>query len=522
LEMPDLPVRWDERVVRYLLFFRDDPSGHATFANLYRHSGRWRDMIRRELRRKSLPEDLTWVSMIESGFDPVARSSAGARGLWQFMPETARLYGITIDRWMDQRLSPTSSTQAAVDFLADLHQRFGNWELALAGFNMGAVGLMSVLRRYNTNDFWSLARTEGTLPWETTLYVPKVLAAAVVARNLATFGFGDVAADFPVDTDDVEVTPGTPLSMVAQAAGVATKDIEDLNPELRAGRTPPQPPEGATATVVKVPQGKGAVTAQHLARLRRDAPTLERYVVRFGETLDQIALARKTTTQKLIELNSMAPGDAVRGGTVLMVPRSDAAPASSTSSTAPATKTSVVVPADLFVYPDHKRVFYRAIAGDTLGEVASALHVAADDLRRWNALDPSARLQGGMTLQAFVPTDADLSAVVVASEGDVNVLPVGSDQFFSSIERDSGMQRITVAARTGDTLETIGKRFKVTARRMEWINRRSRKEALQPGEAVVVYVAAGKPVARSGDAPVGNEPAPLGALPAPPEPQLLP
>src|SRR5580698_8143819 len=231
LDMPDLPVRWDDRVVRYLEFFRDDPRGRATFARLLARSGRYRDLMRRALRKKSLPEDLVWISMIESGFEQVARSPAGAVGLWQFMPETAKIYGLTIDRWVDQRLDAPMATDAAAEFLADLHRRFGSWELALAAYNMGYAGLTSVVRRYNTNDFWSLARTEGTLPWETTLYVPKIIAAAVVAHNLQAFGLGDLVVDPAVLADEVDVPPGTPLALVAQAAGCSSKDIESLNPE---------------------------------------------------------------------------------------------------------------------------------------------------------------------------------------------------------------------------------------------------------------------------------------------------
>src|ERR1700722_1068741 len=317
--MPYLPVRWDDRVVRYLELFRDDPRGRATFANLYRHSGRWQAMMRRALRKKSLPEDLIWVATVESGFEPVARSPVGALGLWQFMPETGKIYGLTIDRWLDQRLSASLETDAAADFLADLHRRFGSWDLALAGYNMGYAGLSSVVHRYNTNDFWSLERTEGALPWETTLYVPKILAMAVVAHNLAAFGFGDLQPDGPVDTDDVTVPPGTSLAAVAQAAGCTPKDVEMLNPELRAGRTPPVG-EGDAAYPVKVPAGKGAGATQAMARTRRDVPPLDRYVVRFGETMDQVAAAHKTTTQKLVELNAIAPGEAVRGGALLLVP----------------------------------------------------------------------------------------------------------------------------------------------------------------------------------------------------------
>ncbi len=521
LEMPDLPVRWDERVVRYLEFFRDDPRGHATFANLFRHSGRWRDMMRRALRRKSLPTDLVWVSMIESGFDPTAHSVAGAAGLWQLMPETARIYGLTFDRWLDQRQSATLATDAAADMLGDLHRRFGGWELALAGFNMGYAGLASVLKRFNTNDFWSLSRTEGALPWETTLYVPKVFAAAVVAHNLAAFGFADIVVDAPVETDEVNVPPGTPLALVAQAVGCTTKDLETLNPELRASRTPPAADADTNACAVNVPQGKGAVAAQALVRLRRDQPPLDRYVVRFGETLDQIAAAHRTTTQKLVELNGIAPGEAVRGGTVLLVPHVEATATETPTATGP--KPAVVVPSDVFVYPDRKRVFYRVLVGDTLKEIGSAVRVTPDELARWNGLDPGARLQEGMTLQAFVAPDADLTRVVVVPESDVRVVSVGSEEFFAALEHDKGVKRITVVARAGDTVESIGRRFDVTPRTMERVNHQNRGHVLKAGDTVVVYVPNTVAVTGGAAGPTAvNEPVPNGPLPAPPVPDLLP
>jgi membrane-bound lytic murein transglycosylase D len=537
LQAPDLPVRWDDRVVRYLEYFRDDPRGHSTFINLYRHSGRYRDAMRRVLRRKSLPEDLVWVSMIESGFDPTARSSVGASGLWQLMPTTAKIYGLSVDRWLDQRLSPSVSTEAAADMLGDLHRRFGSWELAMAAFNMGYAGLASVMRRYNTNDFWSLSRTEGTLPWETTLYVPKILAAAIVAHNLEAFGMADVALDAPVEFDEVTVPAGTSLAVVAQAAGCAPHDVELLNPELRASRTPPAvdgDAGAASACAVRVPIGKGATATQGLARLRHDQPPVDRVVVRFGETLEQIAAAHKTTPQKLIELNAIAPGESVRGGTVLLVPHVDGAPVAPpdpTSVAAAAARPSVVVPSDVFVYPDRKRVFYRVVAGDTPRDIASALHVSADDLRRWNDLDPTARLQEGMTLQAFVGEGTDLSAVVTIPESDVQVLAVGSDEFFAALERERGFKRVTVAAKEGDTLESIGKRYDVPGKTMERINRQNRGHVLKAGEVVAVYVptasaatasasAAGASATAGATAYAG--PAPNGPLPTPPVPDLLP
>jgi membrane-bound lytic murein transglycosylase D len=522
LELPDLPVRWDERVVRYLEYFRDDPRGHAMFTVLFRHSGRFRDFLRRGLRLRSLPEDLVWVAMIESGFDPTARSVSGAAGLWQFMPETARIYGLAIDRWLDQRYDVELEAAAATDLLGDLRRRFGSWELALAAYNMGHYGLASVIRRYNTNDFWSLSRTEGALPWETTLYVPKILAAAVIAHNLSTFGFGELVVDPPVETDQVDLPPATPLSLVAQAAGCETKEIEGLNPELRAGRTPPAG-NGDTRYPVKVLRGKGTALEQVLRKLHKEAAPLDRYVVRFGETLEEIAASRKTTAQKLVDMNSIVPGEAIRGGTVLLVPPSPAATQGASSRVDSGAKPSVVVASDEFVYPDRRRVFYRVLLGDTLKEIAGALHVSVDELCRWNDLDPSARLQEGMSLQAFVAREADLSHVVVLAESDVTMLPVGSDEFFAALEQTQRFKRVTVTAKPGDTLDSIGRRFEVSARVMERINRRNRTDALRPGESVIVYLpshAAGSGIPSAVTA--SNGPVPNGPLPAPPIPDLLP
>jgi membrane-bound lytic murein transglycosylase D len=142
----------------------------------------------------------------------------------------------------------------------------------------------------------------------------------------------------------------------------------------------------------------------------------------------------------------------------------------------------------VFVYPDRERVFYRVLALDTLKDIAAAIHVSQDDLRHWNDLDASARLQEGMTLQAFVPPDVDLSGVVVLHEKDVHVLPVGSDEFFAELEQEKGFKRTMVSAKAGETVESIGKHFSVPPRTMERINRRPRNDALKTGEAVVVYV----------------------------------
>ncbi len=483
LELPDIPIRWDARVVQYLEFFKSDPRGRATLTTWLRRSGRYRDAMRKAFRKKGLPEDLIWLSMIESGFEPTARSPVGAVGLWQFMPETGRIYGLSQDRWSDARMSLAAATEAAADFLADLHRRFGSWDLAMAGYNMGYGGVLSVVRRYNTNDYWALAKLEGSLPWETTLYVPKILAAAIVSRNLKTFGYQDVSVEPPIEGEDLPVAPGTALSVVATACGVTTKELEQRNPDLRASRTPPTQEDWH----VSVPVGKAADCNQQLAKLRKDAPATERYVVRFGESIEQIAEARRVSVAKLVELNAMAPGEVLRGGMTLLVPKVDVATLRETAPDPKKDKPVVVVPPDVFAYPDRRHVFYRVQVGDTVSEICNLFKVSQDELRRWNDIDPSARLVEGMSLQVFAPSDADLGRVVVLGEKDVRTLVAGTEDFFHNWD-DKGRKRMVVVASLGDTLESIGKKHGVTANLMERINRRGRSEVLAPGERVVVWV----------------------------------
>jgi membrane-bound lytic murein transglycosylase D len=529
LVMPDLPVRFDPRVVRFLEFYKDDPRGKALLAFFARRAGRYRDLVSQVLRRKGLPQDLLWLAMVESAFDPAIRSPAGALGLWQFMPETGRGYGLPQDRWVDERMDVDAATNAATDFLSDLYRRFGSWDLAMASYNMGYGGVLSLVRRYNTNDFWALSKMEGSLPWETTLYVPKILALAVAMKNPKVFGIDAVVPDAAVTYELAAVPFATPLATIAPVIGVTTKELEALNPELRAGRTPPKESDAARSTTsptgdklcqLRVPPGKAAVVAQNLGKLKKDDAALEPYVLRFGETLDHVAQARGTTAAKLTELNGITPGEALRAGAVLLVPRS----ASGSGAAPPVERPTVVVPDTLFVYLDRKRVFYKVLVGDTLDGIAAALRVTVDDLRRWNEIDPAARLQDGMTIQAFVPNDVDLSKVVLLAENDVRVLTAGTDEYFAWTEGAKGKKRMVVAARSGETVEAVGKRFGVTAALMEKINRRPRTDKLEDGEKLVVWVngTAGTTASPTGATAGTAEPEPLGALPPAPLPDQLP
>ena len=488
LAMPGLPIVLDEFVLKYLRFYRDSPSGKAIARVWTKKSGRYAAAMRSELARAGVPTDLVWLSMIESGHNPTIVSPAGAAGLWQFMPDAGRTYGLTVDRWVDERLDPERSTQAASRYLSDLYRRFGSWELAIASYNMGYGGLARSIRKFNSNDFWELVRYEAGVPWETTLYVPKIFALAIVMNNKKAFGLDAIETDPPESFDVVQVGPSVPLADVARSAGVTEAELLALNPAFLSGRTPPAiPGSNKPSFRVHVPVGKGALCTAALARIASDDEPLQTYLTKFGETVESIANAHGVSEARLRAINHVEPKEQLAAGTVLLVPRTPRA------ASAPANDEVVVVPPREFAYAERARLFYRVLSGDTLSRVANAFAVSVADIGLWNALDENARLQSGMALQLFVDKRKTFSARTI-NPSETHVLVAGSPEFYDYFEGQNGRKRVVVSARENDTLATLGKRYGMTVGSMERVNRRSRTDKLRVGESVVVYVDRGRAV----------------------------
>ena len=482
LTMPNLPTRLDARVVKYLSFYRDDPRGKSVLRIWAKKCGRLAPALRAELARAGLPTDLVWLSLIESGHNPTIVSAAGAAGLWQFVPESARMYGLTVDRWVDERLDPERSTEAAVRYLSDLRTRFGSWELAMAAYNMGHGGLLRSVRKFNTNDFWALSRYEAGLPWETTLYVPKILATAIAMANKRAFGIDDVEQDAPISFDTVSVGPNVDLADVARAADAAPEDIRALNAAYLAFRTPPNAPPSARFPV-RVPAGHGLVAEQRLASAAHSqAASVEPHTVRFGDTLEAIAADYGTSAKDLEQLNHVAPDERLPAGSVIVVPHVGAGGLAD-----PRDPEVVVVPARRFAEPGKQRIFYKVREGDRREEIAAAFGVSPSELSLWNGIDPAAALQQGMTLQVFVKEGADLSRVRFLGDHETRVLVAGTREFYEYFEQQNGRKRITVVAKKGDTLTTIGRRYGMSATMMERINRIPSSSTIHPGDKLVVY-----------------------------------
>jgi len=476
LEKPDIPFRWDARLVRYLDYFKNNPKGRAFARALVKRAGRYEVKIRAAAKAKGIPEDVVWLSLVESAMNPKTGSSAGAAGLWQFMPKSATAYGLRVDKWVDERLDPERSTEAALRYLGDLHTRFGRWELAFAAYNMGHGGLLTAIRKYNTNDFWELSELEAGVPFETALYVPKIVALAFVSRNKAVFGCDDVVPDAPEPFDLAQVGPGVSLEAVAGAAGTTKATLADMNPALVSDETPPGATQAKSAFPVRVPEGKKAAVE---AKLSFPATTTgEPYTLRWGESLDFVASQHGTTESKLRAMNGLDDPTPPRPGTRILVPKGHAA--------LPETPVAVI-PSRVEPVPGRERVFYEVVWGDRLGDVASVLGVTTDDLCRWNNIDRDARLHGRMVLQAFVPPEQNLDDVRVSHEADTKVLAVGSEEFFDWFESKNGRTRLVVTVQSGDTIKSLASKYALTIGMMERINHRARNAALVPGEKLVVY-----------------------------------
>jgi membrane-bound lytic murein transglycosylase D len=514
LKLPDLPVRWDPQVLRYLDYFRNDPRGRSVMGNWIRRSGRFRSLFEAALDHDGLPKDLIYVAMVESGFETAARSPVGAGGVWQFMPGAARAYGLEVGYWVDARRDPEKSVEAAARYLKDLYVRFGSWHLVFAAYNAGYGAVLKSITRYNTNDYWELCRHEAGLPWESSLYVPKILAAAIVGHNLDAFGFGDIVPDPPFAYDRVDVPAGTALATVARATSTRPEVIAALNPQIVRDRTPPD----RGKYELRVPSGTASLFAQSFERSRGTGDRFETVTLRFGETLEDVAKARKTTVRELRRLNGVKDTSELRAGIAILVPQrlgkmdrkgvskdAESTSADATGRGGPATASSdeapdgvaaavpddeeilVAVPDRVFNYEGRDRVFYRTRDGDTLDDIAEAVGVRPDDLVDWNNLDPGAKLHPKMVLQIFVRKDFDPTQIVLLDPARVRVVTLGSQEFLELEAARRGKKRLTIEARAGETLARIGRRYGLTTGDLARINRFSYNTELQPGQKIVVY-----------------------------------
>ena len=386
-ELPesDIPLTFNHKVEYFTRFFQS--SGRKSFSKWLSRSERYIPMMREVLKKEGLPEDLVYLAMIESGFSPHAYSVASAVGPWQFISATGKRYSLRIDSWIDERRDPLKSTIAAAMYLKELYAMFNNdWYLAAAGYNAGENKIMRAISMYNSRDFWQLSKGEY-LKRETKDYVPKLLAAAIIAKEPAKYGFADVAYLPPVEFDTVTIPTRTDLEVVARICEIPYQNIRDLNPELRRWCTPPDYP----GYQLKIPKGKKAVFEAEYVKIPEDKRYTEkiqygRYRMKKRDTLVSVAKRFATTPEALVELNSLKKGRQLRGK-VLVVPVQIAVKGTSEKAVSRAS----VAQADKKTF----NKYYTVKKGDTLTSLAKRFNVSARILSAWNNVRSRVALRPG-------------------------------------------------------------------------------------------------------------------------------
>jgi membrane-bound lytic murein transglycosylase D len=347
-------------------------------------------MMKEVLKANGLPEDLVYMALIESGFNPKAYSRRRASGPWQFITRTGKRYGLEVDWWIDERRDPEKSTIAAARHLKDLYDQFSCWYLAAAGYNAGAGKISRAIQRYRTEDFWELTKHKY-LKRETRHYVPKMIAAALIAKEPEKYGFTDIEYDEPIRYEKVTVTDATDLKVIARCCEVDYETIKALNPELKMWCTPPHRPDYE----VKIPVGTRGKFLQNFSQLDpSERITFRQHQVRQGDTLSTIARRYGIKKEPIMELNDFKSPRQLRTGSSLIIPiPADRALArderggmetriTKKKARTPKTPTRTVEQAR----GPFKEIRYVVKEGDTLWDIALLYTLRIADIRRWNNL----------------------------------------------------------------------------------------------------------------------------------------
>jgi membrane-bound lytic murein transglycosylase D len=367
----DLPLVVNDYVAGVINFFANTKKGHNTLLHSFERAGRYKAMIERVMAEEGVPQDLIYLAVAESGFNPRAlnrRSHAG--GMWQFMPHGD--YGLARNSYVDERFDPEKSTRAYARYMKFIYDQLGDWYLSMAAYDWGAGNVQRAVEKTGYADFWELYK-RNNLPGETKNYVPEILAAIIIANHPSQYGFDDLTLDPPVLTDTVTINYSVNLRLVSDIVGAPVDELTALNPSLLRMVTPPD-----AAFDLHLPGGMASVFQQRIAAIPEGKRNAWRYHrVAAGDSLTSVAREYHVTEAELASANQLRASDGIENMEALLVP---AAP---------------------LAEPAHAAL-YTVRRGDTLVTIADRFGVSLNELRRWNRI-PGIKVQPGMRLHLADP-----------------------------------------------------------------------------------------------------------------------
>jgi membrane-bound lytic murein transglycosylase D len=375
----DLPLVVNDYVAVYINFFANTKKGHNTLLHSLERAGRYRAMIQRVMAEEGVPQDLIYLAVEESGFNPRAigprtRSGGRAGGMWQFMPHGN--YGLTRNNYVDERFDPEKSTRAYARYMKFIYDQLGDWYLSMAGYDWGSGNVQRAVEKTGYADFWELYK-RGELPKETKNYVPQILAAIIIANHPAQYGFDDVTLDPPVLTDTVTINYSVDLRLVSDVTGAPTDELLALNPSLLRMMTPPD-----ASFDLHLPGGMAEVFAQRIAAIPEGKRNAWRYHrVAPEDTLASVAREYHVTEAALAAANQLPASEgneSIAGVEALVIP---AAPAAA---------------------PPARAMLYTVRKGETLVTISDRFGISLTQLRRWNKVT-GIKVQPGQKLHIADP-----------------------------------------------------------------------------------------------------------------------
>ncbi len=371
----DLPLVMNDYVASYINFFANTERGHNTLLHAFERAGLYKPMIQHTLSEAGVPQDLIYLAVAESGFQPRAvNRGSHAGGMWQFMPTGN--YGLVRDRYVDERFNPEKSTLAYARYMKYLYDQLGDWYLAMAAYDWGAGNVQRAVARTGYASFWQLYQ-RGELPAETKNYVPEILAAIIIANHPKQYGFEDITLDPPLVTDSVTVNYSMSLPLVSDIVNAPVAELQALNPSLLRMETPPD-----STFDLHLPAGTAGIFEQRIAQIpvgHRNSWRL--HVVTEGDTLASVAREYHVSAADLAAANELGEGDSLDGMQALAVPARSTLERSADGE------------------------FYRVRHGDTLVTIADRFGVSLTDLRRWNHLRGNL-IDAGRRLRVVAPSEA--------------------------------------------------------------------------------------------------------------------